>query len=182
MTRGVLFALVFCVGVTVGGLGGWQIGRAQSAEAVERGLQIGQRPPRFAADDLSGTRHALEQYEGSVLVLHFWASWCPYCRSQIPQLTELHNEWTWKGVSVLSVSIDENLEQLEQFMAQAALPYPVIADAATSLFIGERYGVSGIPVTYILGRDGRIVLRLDGRSDILGAVKLALEEHPASAT
>lgn len=183
MRRWFLLAVVFCAGVTLGGFGGWQVGRAQSTNSViAEGLLVGQRPPRFSATDLSGTRHTLEQYEGSILVLHFWASWCPYCRSQIPELKTLHEEWAWKGVEVLTISIDQDLGKLRSFLQQSPLPYPVIADTETSLLLGQRYDVAGVPLTFVLGRDGQIIVRLRGRADILGAVRTALDEETEQET
>lgn len=164
----------------MGGLGGHQVGGAQPEPPHEEGLRPGQWPPRFAAEDLSGNRQTLEQYEGKILVLHFWASWCPFCRGEIPKLTTLHEQWVSKGVAVLTVSLDEDRAQLEQFVQQATLPYPVVADSQAPTSLGRRYDVSGIPVTYILGRDGRIIFRFEGRADIIGAAQTALEQHPPS--
>jgi peroxiredoxin len=177
MRRGLWVAAVFGAGLAVGGLGGWQAGRAQSAGLREEGLQQGQWPPRFTAKDVSGTRHTLEQYEGSILVLHFWASWCPFCRGEIPKLTTLTQpEWTERGVAVLTVGLDKDPDQLRRFLGEEDLPYPVISDIEQSLFLADQYEVSAIPVTYVLGRDGRIRFRLVGQSDIMGAVKTTLNE------
>ena len=135
------------------------------------GVEAGYRPPSFAALDLTGQPHTLKDYEGRVLVLHFWASWCPYCRGEIAELTELHNTWQEKGVRVLAVSTDEDIEALRQFVKAQRLPYPVIADANIRRSIAGQYGLEGIPVTFILTQDGHIALRLDGASDIIAAVQ-----------
>ncbi len=138
------------------------------------GLGKGFRPPSFTATDLDGTTHTLEEYQGRVLVLHFWASWCPYCRTEIPELRELQQQWTSKDVRVLAVSTDEDLDTLKRFIAQHRLPYPVIADAQQETPISDQYGVSGIPVTYVMGRDGRIAERLNGAGEVIEAVQRVL--------
>ena len=182
-----------CVGVVLGDArdlriaeAGWAMEAPNAQREADRalgaseaiGLEVGDRPPPFSARDLTGTRHALTSYQGCVLVLHFWASWCPYCRGEIPKITALHNEWRLKGVQVLTISTDRDAEQLRRFVKQAALPYPVIADGEVRSSVADEYGISGIPVTYIVAPDGRIASRLDGSADIVGAVQDALEHSP----
>lgn len=135
------------------------------------GLGVGYRPPEFTVRDLNGTWQSLGSQKGNVVVLHFWASWCPYCRSEIPELTELQQQWTSKGVRVLAVSTDDDVEKLKQFATQSGLPYPIIADAEAEDSVVEQYAISGIPVTYVIGRDGLIAHRLVGASEIIDAVK-----------
>ena len=140
------------------------------------GLGKGFRPPPFTATDLAGHEQTLEGYAGQVLVLHFWASWCPYCRKEIPKLQTLQEDrWTSDGVRVIAVSTDHDPSTLKQFIKERGVTYPVIADGEHDLAISEQYGISGIPVTYVIGRDGRIVKRLDGSSDIVGTVEEALK-------
>ena len=141
--------------------------------AVRTGTRAGFRPPDFSARDLAGQPQTLARYRGRLLVLHFWASWCPHCRGEIPELVDLHDQGA-HDVKVLTVSVDEDPAALRRFIASAGLPYPVIADAQASAPISNRYRVQGIPVTVIIGRDGLIAARLDGAGDIRGAVQRAL--------
>ncbi len=138
------------------------------------GLGVGYRPPDFSVRDLSGQPQSLSQYRGKVVVLHFWASWCPYCRQEIPELTTLHQDWAGKGVRVLTISIDQDVAKLKQYLAQSPVPYPVIADLQADPSVADQYGVSGIPVTYVLTRDGLIASRLNGSAEIIQAVEQAL--------
>ena len=178
MMRAIVILAVFLSGLGIGGVGGWRLAYLGAAQAVEEGLLAGQRPPQFSVTDLNGTQRSLEDYAGNILVLHFWATWCPYCRSQIPQLQTLHNEWGRKGVEVLAISTDENPQQLQQFVEANRLPYPIIADNGEGgpYFLGDRYEVSSIPVTYILDREGKVFLRLQGAIDLIRAVEAALSE------
>ena len=177
----------YCV---LGGLLAFTVCAVQLADARTRrppvtrdsvGLGVGYRPPEFSALDLNGQRHSLSDYRGRVVVLHFWASWCPYCRGEIEELVRLHREWASKGVRVLTISTDESVEQLKQFIAKAGLPYPVIADLETDPSVAEQYGIGGIPVTLIVGADGHIAARLEGSSDIIGEVQRVLAASPAPA-
>ncbi len=160
------------IGVLIGSSAEHSLDAAAKEQRRDRiGLGEGYRPPPFTATDLAGKPHSLEDQKGRVVVLHFWASWCPYCRTEIPELRELHEQWAAKGVRVVTVSIDENVEQLKQFVAEQGLPYPVISD----MDLADQYAVSGIPVTYVIAKDGRIVTRLGGAGDIIEAVKRALK-------
>lgn len=158
--------------------GGWVVEARSSRSAAgenEVGLGTGYRAPGFSADDLAGTTHRVQDYEGKVVVLHFWATWCPYCRSEIPELKELQHAWAGKGVQVLAVSTDQDVAQLRAFVKAQGLAYPVIADADRTASIADQFGVQGIPVTYVIGRDGRIAARLHGASEILQAVQRVLD-------
>jgi len=146
-------------------------------EAV--GLGVGFRPPPFTVTDLSGAARALADYQGKVLVLHFWASWCPFCRREVPKLKQVRSDWPEEQVAILAVSTDEDLDRLRAFLRQETLPYPVVADAQADFVTSDQYGVSGIPVTYVISPDGHIAAALHGSSDIAGAVREALEPRAA---
>ena len=144
------------------------------------GLGVGYLAPSFSANDLAGVQRTVKPHDGRILVLHFWASWCPYCRGEIPKLTRLHQEWASKKVDVLTVSTDQDLDTLKQFLSQMKLPYPVIADLQTDPSVSDQYGISGIPVTYVILPDGHIASKLNGASDIIGAVEQTLATRSSS--
>ena len=180
MTRGMRTALaaglVVALAAAGAGVSDAAAKRAQAAKRDAVGLGVGYRPPEFSGTDLQGRTHTLAAYRGSVLVLHFWATWCPYCRGEIPELTQLSGgEWAGRGVRVLAVSTDQGLEKLRRFVGKSGLPYAVIADAQQDFMISDKYGISGIPVTYVIGRDGHIASRLSGAGDIIAEVRKALE-------
>ena len=181
MTRGRFRASMLLSGLLLGCVSA-QIVRAQSAEAPKEGLRAGQRPPSFSVEDLDGASHTLEDYRGQVLVLHFWASWCPFCRGEIPKLRRLHEEWAQRGVRVLAVSVDAHPDRLRQFIAQAKLPYPIVADVERQASLASVYEVSGLPTTYLIGPDGRIILETAGQFDLLDAVDHALKQKPPASS
>jgi len=165
-----------------GGLAGWRVAEAGAKRDEAEGLSVGQRPPAFSVLDLQGQRQSLKQYRGQVVVLHFWATWCPYCRGEIPKLLQIHEQGSPQGVTVLAVSVDEDLAQLQAFVQQAGLPYIVIPDARSPSSVASAYGVRGIPVTYLLDRDGRIAYRFFGSADLLGAVQHLLARSSETET
>jgi len=181
--RTAALALWTAAAVLVCLLGGMQ--RAQSAGArkpvpVPYGLGAGFQPPEFSGRDLTGAPQNLQQYHDQVLVLHFWATWCPYCRSQIPELIELHEQWASKGVRVLTVATDQDAETVRAFVKEQRLPYAVIPDIDSEWPIATQYAVDGVPVTYVIGRDGLIILRLRGKAPLLEILPQVLE--PVSTT
>lgn len=141
-------------------------GLAAAAEPVE-----GQRMPAFAVKDTAGKQHTMSRYKGDVLILHFWATWCPYCRGEIPELTQLSQAAAGQGAKVLAVSVDRDSKALQQFLDQHKLPYPVVADAGASL--ANEYGVEGLPTSFIVAPDGRLSEILPGAGDLHGAVARA---------
>lgn len=146
------------------------------------GFNVGRQLPAFAVTDLAGKTHTLQQYQGRILVLHFWATWCGYCRGEIPELLEAHMALGAQGVSVLAISTDQDRGALTRFLQRTMLPYPVVADFDAKEPLAEQYGLRGVPVTFVIGRDGRIAARLYGSSDILGAIQDALQQStPAPA-
>ena len=178
--RRVTGAVLLAVGLTVvlRSAGSWAADAKPASPAVARdtvGLAAGYRLPGFSATDLNGQTHEFSQYKGQILILHFWASWCPYCRGEVSKLTQVTKELTSKGVRVLAVSSDEEVEQLKAFVAEQQLPYPVVADVQSEASLFDQYGISGIPVTFIVARDGHTAFRLNGSSDIVGAVQSLLQ-------
>ncbi len=173
MIRPRVSAAVFAAWLGAMGLYGGQSLQAGTVKTVE-GLEPGQRPPDFLLSDLSGTPQTLAQYRGQVVVLHFWATWCPYCRAEIPKLVEAHHQWASGRVMILAVSVDRHREQLVTFVNTAKLPYAVAADIDASASLARRYHVSSLPTTVIIGRDGRIVSRLTGSADIHGEIERVL--------
>lgn len=143
--------------------------------ANNEGFNIGQHPPNFSAQDLNGQWHTLDQYQGEIVVLHFWASWCPYCRGEIPKLVKIYREMTEQGVAILSVSVDDDLNKLSDFVKREKLPYTVIPDRASRPLLSEQYRIPGIPVTFILASDGRIIGRFVGASNLIDVVNKAIK-------
>ncbi|MFH1502198.1 MAG: TlpA disulfide reductase family protein [Candidatus Eisenbacteria bacterium] len=118
------------------------------------GTGDGQFPPAFTLPDLEGNDVKLSDFEGNVVVLDLWATWCPPCRQEIPFLVSLYEEFKDQGLVVLGVGLDQGgAPTLIPFAEENGITYPVV--------VGNRdvqalYGVTGIPTTFMIGRDGRI--------------------------
>lgn len=130
------------------------------AERVATGFNVGDRAPAFEAQDVEGRSHSIALAAGDVVVLHFWATWCPHCRRSIPALINAHHRYASQGVRLLAIS-NEDAAVLQRFARQHGLPYPVIASPRA---LG-RYGVRSIPVTVVIDQQGIIRYRQQGAGD-----------------
>jgi peroxiredoxin len=125
--------------------------------------QLGDSAPSFALPTLQGETVRLSDYRGQVVVLNFWATWCPPCVEETPSLEKFAGQMAGRGVAVVSISVDADAKALEQFVAKYNLTYPVARDPEQA--VTSRYGTFKFPETYILDEDGRIADKLIGAID-----------------
>lgn len=115
----------------------------------------GQPAPLFTATSLAGGERTLEAHLGSeVLVLNFWATWCPPCREELPALDALAKTLADQPVRFYAVNQGESENLARQFLESRNLDIEVLLDPDGA--IGERYQVRALPTTYVIGRDGII--------------------------
>ena len=125
------------------------------------GTQVGDRPPAFETTDLNGTTHIMPSSHARVTVLHFWATWCPHCRTCIPKLRALASRYRPDQLQLMAIS-DESEETLRKFVEDNELPYPVIA----SKELPHTYGLEdSVPVTLVIDRHDIICYRQNGEGD-----------------
>jgi thiol-disulfide isomerase/thioredoxin len=123
----------------------------------EIGVDDGDFPPPFALPDLEGNQVSLSDYRGKVVVLDLWATWCGPCRAEIPFLVELYEDLRDEGLVVVGVGLDRGgAGVLRPFVESNGVTYPILVGNPS---IQQEYKVSGIPTTFILNREGRIVTK-----------------------
>jgi thiol-disulfide isomerase/thioredoxin len=108
----------------------------------------------FSLSDPSGKIRRLRDERGKVVLINFWATWCPPCRAEMPMLSKLNREWGPKGLAILAIS-DEPAETVIRFERQFGYGLPALLDPARKVF--DHYRVQGIPDTRILDQSGRVV-------------------------
>ena len=129
--------------------------RDQGGEQMSGGV------PDLVLPSVDGSIVRLSDYRGKVLLVDFWATWCPPCQEMIPVLSGLHRAYGSKGLVVLGVALDrEGLEILGPFVHENQIPYKVLlGDNKVSAAFG---GVQSIPTLFIVDREGRLVRKLVG--------------------
>ena len=112
----------------------------------------------------NGVTQALSQYKGKIIVLNFWATWCPPCREEMPELSALHTKFSQKNVVVLGIAIDE-LALIKEFAIQTPVSYPLFAAEDEGMAIGSSLGNDKgvLPYTVIIDSNGRLVNKHFGR-------------------
>ncbi len=120
------------------------------------------KAPSFTLMDSEGNDLSLSDYAGKVIILDFWATWCPPCRAEIPTFVELQNEYGENGLQVIGVSVDQNgWSVVKPFMEEYMINYPIVLltdhdiyNAYQELLPPNQRG--GIPFTFILDKEGNI--------------------------
>jgi peroxiredoxin len=111
--------------------------------------------PAFSLEDLSGNTLELSQYSGKVLVLNFWATWCPPCQAEIPDFVSAYNRLRSKGLAVIGLSLDRlSADELKAFVAENHMSYPV-AFATEKIMTDYKPG-QYIPATIVIDKKGMI--------------------------
>jgi cytochrome c biogenesis protein CcmG/thiol:disulfide interchange protein DsbE len=118
--------------------------------------------PDFVLKDTEGKNVQLSRFRGKVVVVEFWATWCPPCKATIPGLIALQEKYTDKGLVVLGISIDEGddlASKLSAFSKEHKINYPILIGTEE---VARAYGVMSIPATFLIGRDQKIISAYKG--------------------
>lgn len=122
-------------------------------------------------ETFDGETLRLSDLEGNVVVLNFWASWCPPCRWEMPFFEEMQQEYEDQGVVFVGVAISDTMENVRAFAESVGVTYPNGLDATGE--IARNYGVVSLPTTFFIGRDGNVERRLSSAANE-GVLKIFL--------
>ncbi|MGI6457047.1 MAG: TlpA family protein disulfide reductase [bacterium] len=126
------------------------------------GPKVGADAPLFKGKTLEGKEINLkDQYKDSLILVDFWATWCPPCRAEIPNLQKIYKKYQGKGFEIISINVTDSKETLQEFMEEEEnkMPWIHILDAETKNEIAQKYEVTGIPAPYLINHEGKIVAR-----------------------
>jgi peroxiredoxin len=108
----------------------------------------------FTLAELGGKTWTLKEQRGKVVVLNFWATWCPPCRKEMPDLERLYREFKNQGLVILAIS-DEDADKVRPFIAEQKVTYPILLDPGRK--VNDLFQVEGIPKTFVYDRNGKLV-------------------------
>lgn len=140
--------------------------RHQRVSGGQRETEIREQSlaPDFSLPDLTGQQLRLSSYRGKVVLLDFWATWCDPCREEIPRFIELQKKYASQGLQIIGASMDDGPEPVRKFSQRFKMNFPVVMGNAKT---GELYGgVLGLPIAFLIGRDGRIRAKHIGPTNI----------------
>mgnify|MGYP001357104702 CR=1 FL=1 len=122
----------------------------------------GKPAPDFTLRTLDGSRTIhLADLRGQIVVLNFWASWCAECRIEDPEIKVAWQRYQDQGVVFLGISFQDSVSNAEAYAIEEGLAWPLVADPDSSTALA--YGISGVPETIFIGRDGRVIHKQIGR-------------------
>jgi thiol-disulfide isomerase/thioredoxin len=132
----------------------WQPGVAAAGETNQ--VESTKSAPVWELTDLDGKTVHSTEFKGKVVVLDFWATWCPPCRAEIPGFIKLQSKYAAQGLTVIGVAVDQaGLKTVKAFAEKNGINYPILL--ANDKLVDAFGGIDGLPTTFIIDRNGLIV-------------------------
>ncbi|MBU0671536.1 MAG: TlpA family protein disulfide reductase [Candidatus Margulisbacteria bacterium] len=135
-----------------------------SVLAMGRAPKAGVKAIDFTLEDLYGAPYTLSNYNSyykdKIVFLNFWATWCPPCRAEMPSMQKLYESWDKNKFEMLAINIGEDKKTVENFAENGGYTFPILLDRDKK--IAEKYMIRGIPTTYIINKEGKIVAKVVG--------------------
>jgi len=149
--------------LVLGVLGMGTILSACTRNAEHKIIGVGDRAPEVRLQSVDGKTVSLADYRGKVVLVHFWATWCPPCVEEIPTIERFYQQVMGTDIEVLAVSVDESADALKAFLEKSKVHFPVLRDPGR--MAAGSYGTLMFPETYIVGRDGMVRYKVIGPMD-----------------
>ena len=157
----VAFALVAVLAVGISkGVQHFAGAGERARSAVEADEMAGGPAVPFKLPARGGGQIELGALKGKLVLINFWATWCPPCREEMPSLTRLAQSFDPRSLEVIAVSVDDGWGPIDQFLAQPSTPFRVALDEGAK--ISRTYGTSKFPESYLVDRDGKLRLKFVG--------------------
>lgn len=139
----------------------WQVFRPQDGSQASGPAALqGQMAASFPVPSLSGSTSGLDAYRGKIVVMNLWASWCPPCRAEMPDLQRLYQAYALHNLVVLGVDQGESAQRVAPFAHSLGIHYPILLDEQQQY--GRVYAALGLPTTIVVNQRGIVVRGFDG--------------------
>jgi len=124
-------------------------------------LNVGDPAPDFTGTTTDGKELRLADLRGKVVLLDFWATWCAPCIAEFPNLLRVYDQYAAKGtLVVIGISLDQDSQTVQKFVHDRKLPWPqIVLGPAETNSVAKAYNVSGVPATFLIGPDGKIIAK-----------------------
>jgi len=160
---------------------GVRMARKNRANGPTNGQLMGNLAPDFELQGLDGKSMKLSDFRGKAVLLNFWATYCEPCKIEIPWFVELQKEYGPQGFQIVGVAMDDaSTEDIAKFAKEMGVNYPILLGKES---VGQSYGgVSVLPISFSLDRDGKLIARefgLQSRSVFVDHIKKALSQGQA---
>ena len=142
--------------------------KAQAEEAATADLKT--KPMDLSFTSLDGKPVDLAKLRGKVVLIDFWATWCPPCRGETPNVVAAYQKYHDKGFDIIGISLDQDQDALQKYITENHMTWPQYFDGkGWDNAISSRFGIQSIPAMWLVGKDGKLVTQ-DGRDDLDGQV------------
>ena len=117
-------------------------------------IKEGTIAPSFTLKDLTGKEVSLADYRGKLVIIDFWATWCPPCRKELPHIQKVYDKYKDKEVIVLAITSESNIEKVKDFIEEGDYTFPILIDGRREA--NSAYGIRAIPMLFVLDKEGKI--------------------------
>lgn len=127
---------------------------------LEKGIPAGAKAPNFITQDLENNTYQLEDYKEKVIMLYFWADYCPACKKEFPATQKYYQALQQKNFELLAINVAQPAKSSERFRKKYGATFPMLLDTAGT--IAKQYGVEELPVNYFIRPDGTVARKIIG--------------------
>ena len=169
--------LIFFVAIIVAGGSGFALHKYINNQQALNNPAIGSQRPEFSAMDSGRQLRNIKEWDGKLIFLNFWATWCPPCLKEIPDFIELQKAYGNQDFQIIGIALD-NEEAVVQYANETGMNYPTMVVEVEGIALAKRYGndMGALPYTAIINRKGEISNTITGELSKKRAKKL-LKEH-----
>lgn len=130
---------------------------------TDRASPVNKRRPDFALTDLEGKPRQTQEWDGKILIVNFWATWCPPCRKEMPAFVELQKQYAAQGVQFVGIALDDE-DMVKDFAETLEINYPILIGTKDSIATAKAYGdhLGALPFTVLVNRTGIVVQLFPG--------------------